>query len=86
MSSDLEVIKTCSTTQQVPSQSLVSTAVESAYSNNLVEQLMQSYQMCLSEVPGGSPVSAVRLGSLRPEKGMKQPVVEHEVHDTSDLR
>ena len=45
----LEVIKTCSTTQRVPRQSLNQGSQAAGYSQGLVQQLRQSYQMCLSE-------------------------------------
>ena len=48
-SSELEVISTCSTTQHVPTQGLNLDVERNSYSSELVQQLRQSYQVCLVE-------------------------------------
>jgi len=49
LSSDLEVIRARSTTQRVPTQGSHLGLERNSYSTELVQQLRQSYQVCLAE-------------------------------------
>jgi len=85
-SSELEIIKTCSTTQGVPQQSLNQLTQSENFSQGLVQQLRQSYQICVSEELGecgAEPVAFEDIQFARSEEvPLSEPILSNSVADS----